>query len=145
MKFNAVIINLVDELRTAWNSSKWDELVALLDDEVCLITPSLILSEFSFASEIIQGKSQVSRFLKRTRNRLPLRIDVEIIDAINGRQVRLKAQFYELGVYSEFECLFSKYGLIQELKIVGVEKEEIKLSKISILKNVIRNRVKVYN
>lgn len=82
-------------------------------------------------------------FLNKVRKKLPLKTRIVDDVKVEGKKVSFKVHYYEIDVWSCFECLLTEYGKIKSLTITRLEDPEAaKISTIYVLKNIIKFRLK---
>ena len=143
MKFDAFIPQLLDDLLQAWNNAEMDKFADLLEDHIQLTTPGLVFSNVAIEPQVLKGKEEVMIFVKKTRAELPLRSTISNLREQAGKKIDFKVQYYEIDVWSSYDCFISQYGKLQELTITRLENTEgKKISTIYVLKNILKYRLK---
>lgn len=143
MSFQTIIPKILDNFLQAWNNMDMDKFGDLLDDDIVLTTPGLVFTNMAIKPQVLTGKAEVLKFITKTRNSLPIKSKIYDIEELVGKRIGFKVHYYEIDVWSFYDCLISQYGKFKELTITRLENTEgKKISTINVLKNVLKFRLK---
>jgi len=143
MSFNTYLSQLLDDFRIAWNKESLDDFAEMITDDFRLTTPGLIFTNVSIKPHIIIGKEEAMAFFKQSRKKVPLRSTISDIEIGPTKKVKFKVHYYEIDLWSAYECIINKYGKFEELNIARIEDPDgKKISTMLVLKNVLKHKVK---
>lgn len=144
MNIETYIPDLFEDFSTIWNSGDMKKFGDLLAEDVSVNTPGLNFTNIAIDSVVAKGKKEAILFFKKSRKKLPLCLKISDFVDINGKHVSFKAHYFEIDVWSLFDCDLSKYGKIKQITITRLEStESTTISKIYILKNIVKHKLKM--
>lgn len=140
MNLEAYIADLFEKIKAVWNSADMTEFAELLDENVEVRSPGLEFCNVTIDGRVIKGKEAVLQFFEKSRRKLPIKASIDEFVEINGKRVCFKAHYYELDLWSLFECALSKYGKINLIVITRLNDKKSSLArKIYVAKNIARH------
>lgn len=143
MKFENVIINLIESAQHAWNNSELEKFNDFMEDDIIITMEAVTVGGVNFPEQNIKGKESAMEFIRKYRHVLPLRYKAQY----EGLELKKKSvynkYFYELKISAQFNCVISEYGRYKQFHISKYQNAKNKnITALYIIRNIISHKLK---